>query len=146
MSILATVDGSNRDINIVQNAWQLSMAFDEELIVLYIMPDEIFSERRNGRPDYYQDKASQDASQTAKEQAESALEHDNVGTLPSVRTDGTVGKPAVRIQEKANAHGARYIVMGARKRSPVGKALFGSVTQAVLLNSDRPVVTIPDTQ
>lgn len=32
------------------------------------------------------------------------------------------------------------IVLGGRKRSPAGKAIFGSVTQAVIRESDRPVV------
>ncbi|WP_416841201.1 universal stress protein [Haloferax sp. DFSO52] len=32
-----------------------------------------------------------------------------------------------------------HVVMGGRKRSPAGKAVFGSVTQTVILKSDVPV-------
>lgn len=48
--------------------------------------------------------------------------------------------PTEGIQELADEEDVDVIVMGGRKRSPAGKALFGSVTQSVLLNTDRPVV------
>jgi nucleotide-binding universal stress UspA family protein len=55
---------------------------------------------------------------------------------------GLVGKPSQRVIEYAEDVGANYIVVGGRKRSSVGKVLFGSVTQSILLNASSPVVTV----
>jgi nucleotide-binding universal stress UspA family protein len=52
------------------------------------------------------------------------------------------GDPADEILEYAHEGAVDLIVMGGRKRSPVGKALFGSVSQAVLLNTELPVVIL----
>jgi nucleotide-binding universal stress UspA family protein len=49
------------------------------------------------------------------------------------------GEVAADILDVAEDLDADLIVLGGRKRSPAGKILFGSVTQEVLLNSDRPV-------
>jgi nucleotide-binding universal stress UspA family protein len=53
---------------------------------------------------------------------------------------GASGDPAEAIIDAAAAADADLIVVGGRKRSPAGKALFGSVTQTVVLNAKRPVM------
>jgi nucleotide-binding universal stress UspA family protein len=50
------------------------------------------------------------------------------------------GDPAEAILETADDLDADMIVLAARKRSPTGKVIFGSVTQTVILGTDRPVL------
>ena len=50
------------------------------------------------------------------------------------------GDPADAIVGTADEVDADLIVVGGRKRSPAGKALFGSVTQTVILSAGRPVM------
>ena len=38
--------------------------------------------------------------------------------------------------------GAELLVIGARRRSPVGKFLLGSVTQTIILDADMPVLVV----
>ncbi|MBV0903721.1 universal stress protein [Haloarcula salina] len=50
------------------------------------------------------------------------------------------GDPAEIILNTASDVDADAIVMAPGSRSPVGKVLFGSVTQGVLLDADQPVI------
>ncbi|AXR78925.1 universal stress protein [Natrarchaeobaculum sulfurireducens] len=52
------------------------------------------------------------------------------------------GEPAEEIVAAAAAFDSDLVVLGVRKRSPVGKVLFGSVTQAVIFDTDRPVTAV----
>lgn len=51
--------------------------------------------------------------------------------------------PSRAIVEVATEAGADQIVVHGQKQTPVGKVLFGSVTQSVLLDADVPVTVIP---
>lgn len=50
------------------------------------------------------------------------------------------GDPADEILTFAEEYDVDQICIGGRKRSPTGKALFGSVTQDVILGTNRPVL------
>ncbi|MFC6837948.1 universal stress protein [Halomarina ordinaria] len=52
------------------------------------------------------------------------------------------GDPADEIVDYAESIDADVVVVSGRDRSPVGKAVFGSVTQDVILKSQRPVTIV----
>lgn len=55
----------------------------------------------------------------------------------------TDGKPAAAaLLDEAERAGADVIVIGVRRRSPVGKMLTGSTAQAVILGADCPVIAV----
>jgi len=72
-----------------------------------------------------------------------AREHlEDAGVEVNVRDDS--GDTTDDILDDAEEYDVDAIVLGGRKRSPAGKAIFGRVTQSVILNTDRPVVVTGD--
>lgn len=57
-----------------------------------------------------------------------------------VTLDESSGDTATGILDAAAEHDAELIAVTGRKRSPTGKAIFGSVTQDVVLSTDLPVL------
>lgn len=53
--------------------------------------------------------------------------------------DGEISDEVLRVAQETDAS---VIVIGLRKRSPVGKLLMGSSAQRILLDADRPVLAV----
>mgnify|MGYP000398041253 CR=1 FL=1 len=51
-----------------------------------------------------------------------------------------IGDPETAILDVAEEIDSDCIALAGRKRSPAGKVLFGSVTQSVMLHTERPVL------
>jgi nucleotide-binding universal stress UspA family protein len=55
---------------------------------------------------------------------------------------GAVGNHGEQIVNLANDTSADLVIVGGRKRSPTGKAVFGSTAQEVMLNAPCPVTFV----
>ena len=80
------------------------------------------------------------ADRVALEQLEAQLRDEGIET---VIKDYARGKdPAEDITEVAEQENASLIVIGLRRRSPVGKLILGSNAQTILLSADCPVLAV----
>jgi nucleotide-binding universal stress UspA family protein len=82
------------------------------------------------------DVAPDAAVQEMTEQARAA------GVELDVRQSPHSGEIADEVLRVAQETDASVIVIGLRKRSPVGKLLMGSSAQRILLDADRPVLAV----
>jgi nucleotide-binding universal stress UspA family protein len=64
------------------------------------------------------------------------------GVDVEVHQEAHTGDVADEVVRVASAVDAEMIVIGLRKRSPVGKLLMGSTAQRILLDADRPVLAV----
>lgn len=83
----------------------------------------------------------EDAEQWAEKIARRVAK-ETLDDISSMSFRGRVGHPVDTILSEAKRMDATYLVVGGRKRTPVGKAMFGCKTQSMLLNTDLPVLTV----
>ncbi|ELZ80989.1 uspA domain protein [Haloferax elongans ATCC BAA-1513] len=139
MAVLAAVSGNKSPDDVVTVANNLAKAHGEELLVLHAISEESFEQRAESTDDYFRDDAVHDAKQVAQR-----IVKETLGNTDGVRLLGRIGTPASAILDTIEERNPTYIVIGSRKRTPVGKALLGSTTQSVMLHTDVPVVAVPE--
>lgn len=141
MTIVAAVDRSNRAAAVIEEGQRLGDAFGEDLHVVHVLGrGEFLDLERTSVDDTGQPVPMDEVRRVARDVAAETAEAVGV----DAEAVGLVGSAADEIIRYADEQDASYIILGGRKRSPVGKAVFGSVTQDVLLGADRPVVSVID--
>ena len=58
---------------------------------------------------------------------------------------GDLGDPSDNVVQVAQRRDARLVVLGIRARTPVGKLVFGSTAQRILLDATCPVLVVKPT-
>ena len=159
MSIIAAVDGEQIPDRAVEVGADLATQYDEEFVVVHVMSQDAYEKRSDsdttanfGFPtaaDANYGSTSGDAYTVnqANRDAAGVAEDITKQTLDALPADASyVGRVGETVREVLGVveslDNATYLVVGGRRRTPVGKAVFGSATQSFLLNADLPVVTV----
>ena len=141
MVIVAAVNESDKDEAVLREATSLSRAFDEPVHVVYVLSSGDFVEIE--RENIEETGNAVDRDQIDEYVTGVASEFAEELDVPAEAV-GLVGNVTDNILRYAEEQDARYLVIGLRKRSPTGKAVFGSVGQSILLNAHQPVVSVLD--
>ncbi|WP_440767064.1 universal stress protein [Natronorubrum sp. DTA7] len=140
MVVVTAIDGEEGSDQVLSEGWKLAERFDEPLHVVFVY---------EGADHQYLIKKSLDfdgsiTSEQATELAERIVAEAAEGVTDEYEAIGRTGNASAEILDYANDVDASYVVVGGRSRTPVGKALFGSVTQSVLLDAECPVLAVMD--
>ncbi len=150
MPIVAAVDDSDRAVAVIEQANDLADRYDTELHIVHVGDPavdfredftDVSEEALGAHDEPWSTQVLNAVQESAAEIAANAAE--TVDEVDSYEAVGLVGDASEVIRQYASEHDARYIVVSGRKRRPLGQALFGSVTQALLLNADCPIVAVP---
>jgi len=148
MAILTAIDIEQAPERSITVGYDLATAYDETLVVMYVMSQEQFDERQGSRDDlpeefseqsFSVDQAMDSATQKAATAVDATLD---TYDREKVESRGRVGTPVDEILVAAEEIDPRFLVVGGRKRSVAKQALFGTVSQAIVRNAEQPVVTI----
>jgi len=144
MTIVAAVDSSENASKVLSQAAALAADLDELLSVLHVLRRselvEVLEKDVEGQAvtdNYEVQRVGTDIVERAAADPEAVHDPD------SIEITVRVGDPAEEIIAYADTVDARYVVVGGRRRSPTGKAIFGSVTQKVMLGASVPVLNVP---
>lgn len=137
MPIVASVDRSRRAASVIRHASDLAEDVGVELHVVHVGSAGVPSPEGGYDSDHERKFAGTKAVGVARKLVRNV---EGIGAFEAV---GLEGEPAKELIEYGREVDAEYLVVSGRKRSPIGQAVFGSVTQSLLLEADRPVVAVP---
>lgn len=138
MVVIAAIDRNDRAADIIHEAAAVAEAFDDVVHVIHVLSRSDFVDLGRTHAEEGDAVSMNQVKKISRQIASESIENVDI----PAEAVGLVGDPANQIIDYAENHDTRYIIIAPRKRSPVGKAIFGSVAQSVLLNTATPVISV----
>jgi len=136
---------------LLREAGELAAGVEAELIILHVMEESEYEERAESRRairaideeltqlgGYPLTEATDDAQRLAERLGWDAIDHLPLEWLAL----GTVGREGKQILAVAEEFDADHLFVVGKRRSPSGKAIFGDLTQQLILEFPGPVTTL----
>lgn len=143
MTILTAIGEELHSNKVLEVGYDLATTYDEQLVVLHVIPNKEFQDHKSaikGTPaadSFTISREEQSAAEIARQAVHESLDDYDADRIESL---GRVGDPTEKILAVVEQRDPRFLVIGGKARSPVGKAIFGSTAQTLLLNASCPVV------
>ncbi|MFH5800571.1 universal stress protein [Haladaptatus sp. CMAA 1911] len=134
---LVVVEPTDGSKTLVEEAGKLASGVGAELVLLHVTTVEEWESNReqlSNITDFENQYGIEQTRQGARQFAEN-VGHDVLdGMNVDVSTVGAIGDRKDQILKTAEQEACDHVFMSGKKRSPTGKAVFGDVTQSVILN------------
>ena len=139
--ILLASDLAETSDRVASEAVRLAGAIGAAVVSMHVVTEEAMAEALGELPEdqAFVDVVVAHISQNLSAQAVRVADGKDVDVTVKV----VEGRPEVEILREFKNGDYTYAVIGVRNRSRIGKLILGSVTQEVLLGSDRPIVAVP---
>lgn len=144
MVILAAVDENERSKQVVSIAYDIADTYDDRLVALHVVPTDDYETHKQSLQEIpeFQDFSITQEADSAKRFVREFVSNVVEDLDPTVlEPRGRVGVISEEILAETADLDPRFLVIGGRRRSPVGKAVFGNTAQRILLNARCPVVS-----
>jgi nucleotide-binding universal stress UspA family protein len=142
---LAVVGPDEVAKDLVREAGELAAGVDARLTLLCVVSEDEYNDEREALEAIPEADVSYSVGQ-ALEGARSFANDIGVEMLEGVdieyETAGAVGDRAETVLQGAENHDCDHVFMTGQRRSPTGKAIFGDVTQRVILDFEGPVTVV----
>ena len=142
---IAVVEATDSAKDLVREAGELAAGVDAELLLVYGITESEYAESRESMSsitafdvNYTVDEAVDGARKFAEDIGREVLSDVDVEYEAVAR----LGEKGDEVLAVADERDADHIFMAGRKRSPTGKAIFGDVTQRVILEFDGAVTVV----